>query len=125
LRDCIKNYSNFCGDIYSEEAVNAFAKVLSDDSNQGVRHDIASRDLLNTRGVIPDLYIDIANACPELITETCDHICKRYIPINNIKFLVKNKERIDQLRGLLQNIKKQPHLKRKENKSLYDAIFDK
>lgn len=125
LRDCIKNYSNFCGDIYSEEAVNAFAKVLSDDSNQSVRHDIASRDLLNTRGVIPDLYIDIANACPELITETCDHICKRYIPINNIKFLVKNKERIDQLRGLLQNIKKQPHLKRKENKSLYDAIFDK
>ncbi|MBQ5735704.1 MAG: hypothetical protein IIV51_10090, partial [Lachnospiraceae bacterium] len=75
LRDCIKNYSNFSGDIYSEEAVKAFAKVLSDDSNQSVRHDIASRDLLNTRGVIPDLYIDIANACPELITETCDHIC--------------------------------------------------
>ena len=125
LRDCIKNFSNFCGDNYSEVAVNAFAEVLSDDSNQGVRHDVAFRDLLNTRGVIPDLYIDIANACPELITETCDYICKRYIAVNHIKYLVKNEERIDQLRKLLQNIKKQPHLRRKENKSLYDAIFNK
>ena len=105
--------------------MNAFAEVLSDDSNQGVRHDVAFRDLLNTRGVIPDLYIDIANACPELITETCDYICKRYIAVNHIKYLVKNEERIDQLRKLLQNIKKQPHLRRKENKSLYDAIFNK
>ena len=124
LRDCIKNYSNFCGDKYGEEAVEAFAKVLSFDSNQGVRRDIVSRDLLNTWGVIPDLYIDIANACPDLIAETCDHICKRYIPVKHIKYLVNNEERIDQLRGLLQNIKKQPYLRRKENKSIYDAIFN-
>lgn len=123
LRDCIKNYSNFCGDIYSEEAVKAFAKVLSDDSNQSVRHDIASRDLLYTWGVIPEFYVDLAKACPELITETCDHICKRYIPINNIKFLVKNKERIDQLRNLFKLIRNKPYLKRKENMLLYDAIF--
>lgn len=122
LRDCIKNFSKFCGECYCKEAVDAFAKVLAKESNKGVRREICSRDLLYTRGSIPKFYLDLAAACHELVEEMRDYISQGYIGYSKIKYLLENEERISQLRDLLKG-EESPPLLHNDNKNLYNAIF--
>lgn len=128
LNDFIKNYSYFCADTYTDEAVEVFAKALERSVYKSVVRDFCANQLLHEKKAVTDFQLDLAYASPRLVKELYEYIKKGRLCKSKVADLINNRVRMSQLRRLFEDDRRfiglNPSNIRAENKPLYDAIFN-